>query len=169
LKKRPSWNEGLLVFNEKRETMPSGKHQVELQLPITEIWNFVKDMDNWAPLIPNYIYHEKLTDRKSIWEFKSDFGLIKTKMNFLIDIKEWNEPTRVSFELKSKNERFTGKGYFEAQEIQQQKTRLTGFLEVQANGKLGPTVNSKLETALPQYVEEMAQAISTKLEEIKRV
>ena len=40
--------------------MPSGMHQVELAFPNDVVWNFVKDMNNWAPLVPNYIHHEKL-------------------------------------------------------------------------------------------------------------
>ncbi|MEH7108353.1 MULTISPECIES: SRPBCC family protein [Bacillaceae] len=146
--------------------MPSGTHHIELTLPIKVIWEFVKDMDNWAPLVPNYIQHEKVNESQSTWEFKNDLGIIKTKMSLLIDIIEWKEPTRVSFTLKSKSERFTGSGFFEAKALNVNKTKLTGFLEVTANGKMGPTMNSKLETSLPEYVEEMGVSIAKKLEEL---
>ncbi|AZU61305.1 CoxG family protein [Neobacillus mesonae] len=149
--------------------MPSGMHQIELDLPIEDIWNFVKDMDNWAPLVPNYIQHEKLTDRKSTWEFKSDIGILKKKISLIIDIKEWLEPTRVSFELKGKSEKYGGEGYFEAKPINLNRTKLTGFLEVNAIGKMAIAVNSKLETALPKAIEEMSLAICSKLGELKRV
>lgn len=148
--------------------MPRGMHQVELNLPIEAIWNFVKDMDNWAPLVPNYICHEKLSDRLSTWEFKSDIGLLKKKISLIIDITEWVEPTRVSFNLKGKSEKYAGKGYFEAKAINLNRTMLTGSLEVHANGTIGHAVNNKLETILPKAVEEMAAAISEKLEEIVR-
>lgn len=149
--------------------MPSGKHQVEVDLPIEVIWDFVKDMDNWAPLVPNYIHHEKLNEQQSTWEFKSDLGLIKKKISLLIDIKEWIEPTRVSFALKGKSEKYSGQGYFEAKAIHLNRTRLTGYLEVNAIGKMGNAINTKLETVLPEAVTDMALAICEKLGQLKSV
>jgi carbon monoxide dehydrogenase subunit G len=150
-----------------REAMPIGMHQLDLELPIDVIWEFVKDMDNWAPLVPNYLHHEKITEQKSTWEFKSDIGLLKKKISLYIDIVEWKEPTRVSFVLTGKSEKYSGQGYFEANAINVNKTRLTGFLEVNVNGMIGSSLNSKLETALPEMVKEMATSISSKLLEIK--
>ncbi|MFC4797980.1 CoxG family protein [Neobacillus sp. GCM10023253] len=149
--------------------MPSGMHQVELDLPIDVIWDFVKDMDNWAPLVPNYIQHEKLNEHRSTWEFKSDIGIMKKKISLIIDINECKEPIRVSFALKGKSEKYSGEGFFEAKAINVKKTRLTGFLEVNVIGKMAGALNSKLETALPEAVKEMAEAISEKLVEVKSV
>ncbi|WP_042457344.1 CoxG family protein [Neobacillus dielmonensis] len=146
--------------------MPSGIHQVEINVPINVIWEFVKDMDNWAPLVPNYVSHEKLTERTSTWEFKSDIGIIKKKISLLIDIIEWLEPTKVCFTLKGQKDKYSGEGYFEAKAINHKKTKLTGYLEVNVNGKLSSAVNSKLESVLPEAVEEMANAISSKLVEL---
>jgi carbon monoxide dehydrogenase subunit G len=146
--------------------MPSGMHQVKVQLPIKVIWDFVSDMDHWAPLIPGYIDHKKINDRQSTWEFKSDIGIMKKKVNLLIDIKEWVEPTRVTFDLKGINEKFRGSGYFEAEATNPNQTKMTGFLEIIAEGAMGTMINNILKTVIPKTAEEMAIAISTKLEEI---
>lgn len=149
--------------------MPSGKHQVVLDLPIEVVWGFVKDMENWAPLVPGYIHHEKLDDHRSTWEFKSDIGIMKKKVKLLVEITEWNEPTRVSFTLKGIKEKYSGRGYFEAEAQSANKTKMTGFLDVSASGATAPMVNSVLKNSIPKQAEEMALAISTKLEELKRV
>jgi carbon monoxide dehydrogenase subunit G len=143
--------------------MPSGMHQVELELPITVIWNFVKDMDNWAPLVPGYVNHEKLNNRQSTWEFKGDIGILKKKVSLMIDIKEWIPPHRVSFDLKA--EKYTGEGYFEAESINRNKTKLIGYLDVTAIGAMEGMKNSLLKNAIPKSAEEMALAISSKLVE----
>jgi carbon monoxide dehydrogenase subunit G len=148
--------------------MPSGIHQEDLDVPIDVIWDFVKDMDNWAPLVPNYINHEKITERQSTWEFKTDIGILKKKISLIIDIKEWNEPTKISFTLTGKSDRYSGEGYFEAKAINVSKTKLTGYLEVNLNGKMASKLNAKLENDLPESVKEMAKAISLKLEELVR-
>ncbi|HLO12462.1 MAG TPA: SRPBCC family protein [Pseudoneobacillus sp.] len=147
--------------------MPSGMHQVEVQLPIVEVWEFVKDMDNWAPLVPGYINHNKISENQSTWEFKSDVGIMKKKVNLMITIKEWNEPTKVTFDLKGINEKFSGNGYFIAEEVGAFKTKMTGFLDINAEGAMGSIVNNILKTTIPKTAEEMAIAISLKLEELK--
>jgi carbon monoxide dehydrogenase subunit G len=147
--------------------MPSGMHQVEVHLPIEEVWNFVKDMDNWAPLVPGYIDHKKLSERQSTWEFKSDVGIMKKKVSLFIDIKEWMEPTRVTFDLTGINEKFTGSGYFKAESVGLNKTKMTGYLDIVAGGAMGSIVNNILKTTIPKTAEEMALAISSKLEELK--
>ncbi|WP_042356439.1 CoxG family protein [Bacillus rubiinfantis] len=149
--------------------MATGTYQIELDLPIEDIWNFVKDMDNWAPLVPNYLTHEKLTERQSTWEFLSEIGLIKKKISLIIDINEWEEPTKIGFTLKGKSEKYHGSGYFQAQPLQNNRTKLQGYLEVAANGKMRHIVNSKLETELPKAVKEMGQGITEKLWKLKKV
>ncbi len=148
------------------KSLPSGTYQVEVELPINKIWDFVKDMDNWAPLIPGYIQHRKITNRQSTWEFYSNIGFIKKKINLMATIEEWIEPTRVTFNLKGLNEELSGGGYFLAAVIAKNKTRITGFLEINAGGALGPLVNEVLKSYLPKVTEEMTIGISTKLEEL---
>ena len=168
-KKRPSGDGRSFTFKWKEGyRMPSEQQQIELAIPINVIWDFIRDENNWAPLVPGYIQHERVNDRLITWEFKSDLGIMKKKVSLIIDIKEWNEPTRVSFELRRTNEKYIGEGYFEAQALNKNKTRLTGFLEINASGALGTLANSLFKNAIPKSTEEVAAAISTKLEEFNQ-
>jgi carbon monoxide dehydrogenase subunit G len=148
--------------------MPSEKQQIEVAIPIHVIWDFIRDANNWAPLVPGYIQHEQINNSLITWEFKSDLGIMKKKVSLVIDIKEWNEPTRVSFELRRTNEKYIGEGYFEAHAVNQKKTLLTGFLEINASGALGSLANSLFKNAIPKSTEEVAAAISNKLEEFNQ-
>lgn len=149
--------------------MPSGMHQVEVGLPVNKIWDFVKDMDNWAPLVPGYIQHQKITDRQSTWEFFSNIGFIKKQINLMVTIQEWIEPTKVTFNLKGLNEELSGGGYFLAEVIDKNTTRMTGFLEITAGGAMGPMVNTLLKSSLPRLTKETTIAIATKVEELNRI
>jgi carbon monoxide dehydrogenase subunit G len=148
--------------------MPSEMQQIELAIPITVIWDFIRDANNWAPLVPGYIQHEQMNDNIITWDFKSDLGIMKKKVTLVIDIKEWNEPNRVSFELRRTNEKYIGEGYFEAQALNKNKTRLTGFLEINASGAIGSLANSLFKNAIPISTDEVASAISLKLEEFNK-
>ena len=148
--------------------MPSDTHQVELAIPITVIWDFIRNPDNWAPLVPGYIHHEQITEDIITWEFKSDLGIMKKKISLVIAIKEWDEPSKVSFEVRRHNEKYVGEGYFEAKALNQNKTLLTGFLEINASGALGSLANTFFKTNMPKTTEEITAAISSKLEDFTR-
>lgn len=60
-------------------TMPSELQHLELDIPIEVIWDFIRDENNWAPLVPGYIQHQKLNDQQISWEFKSDLGIMKKR------------------------------------------------------------------------------------------
>ena len=145
--------------------MPSELQHLELDIPIEVIWDFIRDENNWAPLVPGYIQHQKINDRQISWEFKSDLGVMKKKIILIIDIKEWNEPSKVSFELRRKNEKYLGEGYFEAKALNKQRTRLTGFLDINATGPMGTLANTLFKKGVNLSDEEVAAAISSKLEE----
>lgn len=153
--------------NERGIQMPSEMQQLELAIPTELIWDFIRDADNWAPLVPGYIYHEKISNQLITWEFKSDLGIMKKKVFLQIEIKEWNEPNRVSFELKRKNEKYLGEGFFEAKALNTNKTLVTAFLEINASGAMGTLANSLFKSARPMSTEEIAVVITSKLEEFK--
>ncbi len=156
------------IENERGIRMPSEIQHLELDIPIEVIWDFIRDENNWAPLVPGYIQHEKVNERQITWEFKSDLGIMKKKVSLLIDIKEWNEPERVSFELRRSNEKYLGEGYFEANAVNRNKTRLTAYIEINATGPIGTLANSLFKKAVQLTDEEVAVAISSKLEEFKK-
>jgi len=148
--------------------MPSDKQQVELDIPSGVIWKFISDADNWAPLVPGYLYHEKVNEELILWEFKSEIGIMKKKVHLMIHIKEWKEPCKVSFELKRKNEKYLGEGYLEVKALNQNKTRVIGFLDINASGAMGSLANSLFKKAIEKSDEEVVDAISSKIEEFQK-
>lgn len=149
--------------------MPQGKHEILIDVPIEKVWDFVKDMDNWAPLLPGYISHEKLNEKQSKWTFKETVGVLKKKISLQVTIKEWVEPVRVTFDLKGINENLTGNGYFKADPIDVNRTRMTGYLEMTAEGALAPVMNAVMKTSLPKSGQELTTAIAEELEGRKAI
>lgn len=147
--------------------MPVGKHVITMDTSIEEVWSFVREMDNWAPLLPGYINHEKVSDQQSNWTFKENVGILKKKISLQVTIKEWVEPVRVTFDLKGINENLSGNGYFKAEMIDPNTTRMTGYLEMTAEGPLAPVMNAVMKTSLPKSGEELTKAIAEKIEEKK--
>lgn len=149
--------------------MPSELYKVKVNLPINSIWNFISVMDNWAPLVPGYIDHEIVSEKESHWKFKSDFGLIKKKIHLKVDITSWNEPVKVTFNLTGINEKATGKGYFEAQMIDENQTFIIGYLEITSESAMAKMINSQLNKNLQELTRELTESIVSKIEELEKV
>jgi carbon monoxide dehydrogenase subunit G len=153
---------GLLLWGKREIEMPSGIHEEIINLPIEKVWSFVKDMDNWAPLIPGYITHKKFNERLSTWEFYQDIGILKKKISLMVTIREWVPPTKVTFDLKGLNEKFSGNGYFQAEALGKDQTKVIGYLEINAQGAMGKVVNKVLKTSIPKTAQEITAAIADK-------
>ncbi|QGH35342.1 SRPBCC family protein [Gracilibacillus salitolerans] len=143
--------------------MPNGTHFVQLDLPIEKVWEFVSDMNRWAPLAPGYINHQIINERQSTWHFKGDVGKMQKKIGLKVKIKEWVAPTSISFELKGISENLEGSGYFQAEKITAERTNVTGCLSISAGGMMGPMINSVLKSVVPKTTIEFTESVASRL------
>ncbi|WP_432361546.1 CoxG family protein [Sporosarcina sp. UB5] len=147
--------------------MPSGTHTAKLDIPIEKVWDFVSDMNRWAPLVPGYIEHEILSDKQSTWTFKGDIGIMQKTVKLQIDITEWKEPSLVTFDLTGLNENFAGNGYFKAEAISDSETIMHGNLDISARGMMGPMINTILKSFVPKTTEDLTNAIAEEITSIE--
>ncbi|MBY7144266.1 SRPBCC family protein [Virgibacillus sp. NKC19-3] len=149
--------------------MPSGMHQIELDIPIENVWSFVSDMDKWAPLVPGYVDHKMISHKQSTWTFKGNIGVMEKVVSLKIDIIEWQAPTRVTFHLTGVNENVTGDGYFEASTVKGRRTKMTGYLDITAKGMMSPMINPVLKTLVPKKGKQLTEAIGRRMYAMKTV
>jgi len=149
--------------------MASGMHQVELNMPVERVWGFVSDMNNWAPLVPGYTEHVIINDRESIWKIHGDLGVVERTVSLKVTITEWMEPSNVSFHVTGLNGVCTGDGYFKAKPLADNKTEMTGFLNVKVKGMMGAMVNPVLKSLLPKMGRDFTEAVAGKMAESRAV
>jgi carbon monoxide dehydrogenase subunit G len=83
------------------------------RLPVETIWEFVREMDHWAPLVTGYQGHVKESESDSVWTLKGDVGVLARVVRFRVHVTEWTGPERVRFQLEGLNEPMKGEGLFE--------------------------------------------------------
>ncbi|WP_156289757.1 CoxG family protein [Oceanobacillus salinisoli] len=145
--------------------MTKSVHQVELETPISTIWNFVSDMNNWAPLVPGYVDHKVLNERQSIWKIHGDIGIVQRTVSIKIQIIEWIEPETVVFQMSTLNGTCKGNGYFEAEAISSTQTKMTGCLSVHIKGMMGTMVNPVLKTFVPKVGKDFTEKVAAEIME----
>lgn len=149
--------------------MSTHQHEVIVNAPLKKVWEFVRSIDNWAPLVPGYIEHELLNETESTWKFKSDLGIVKKKIHLKVNITQWIELEKVTFNLTGINEKISGHGYFKAIRLTNKQTKMIGFLDITAGGPLAKVVNPILNTSIPEFTEELTSAVGKKIVELESI
>jgi carbon monoxide dehydrogenase subunit G len=93
--------------------VPEVEYTTRVGLPRETVWEFVKDMNNWAPYLTGYQSHEILSETDSVWTLKGDVGVLARVVKLKAHVTEWSGPTRVSFTLTGLNEQVDGDGTLE--------------------------------------------------------
>lgn len=145
--------------------MPNGTQEVHISKPKEDVWTFLQDINNWAPLIPGYIEHEVISEDQFTWKFRADLGMMQKNIILQVDFTERTEPTKITFNLEGLNESLDGNGYFALQEAAEQTTDITGYLDIKGKGMMGSMINSMMKNYVPQTVEEFTKAIGSKASE----
>jgi carbon monoxide dehydrogenase subunit G len=90
--------------------VPEVEYTTTLNLPRETVWDFVKDMNNWAPFLTGYQRHEILSETDSIWTLKGDVGVLARVVKLKAHVTDWSGPDRVAFTLTGLNEPVEGGG-----------------------------------------------------------
>jgi carbon monoxide dehydrogenase subunit G len=90
--------------------VPEVEYTTTLSLPRETVWDFVKDMNNWAPFLTGYQRHEILSETDSIWTLKGDVGVLARVVRLKAHVTDWSGPDRVAFTLTGLNEPVEGGG-----------------------------------------------------------
>jgi len=156
---------------------------------LDDIWTYVQDFSNWAPLLRGYVQHEVQSDTDSVWTLKGEAGPLSRQVNLQVHITEYT-PERVAFTLKGLDEAVEGGGAFTMEssgEAPVARPRswwqrfvdwLTGAKEppaargsstvtfeftIEAQGPMGPMINAMLGPWAGEVAEELLDSIGQAL------
>ena len=90
--------------------MPEVAYTTVMRSPLDAVWQFVSDMNNWAPFLTGYQKHEVIDGTDSLWTLKGDVGILSRKVELRAHVTEWAPNERVAFTLTGVNEVVEGGG-----------------------------------------------------------
>lgn len=122
--------------------MPTVSYTTTIDVPRADVWEFVRDMNNWAPFTKGYQSHEIINEQESVWTIKGELGPISRTTKFRIVITEWVEGERVGFTFTGLNEPISGAGAIQLKDRPDNTgTDIIGEADIRFGGTLGPIVN----------------------------
>lgn len=131
--------------------MAEVEYTTTAKLPVQTIWDFVCEMDNWAPLLTGYQTHEKQNDDDSVWTLKGDVGSLTRTVKFQVNVTEWAGPERVTFDLKGLNEAIEGAGEFCMESYEEAGAQASSSAEVVPASQPAPGFFSRLLAAILRF------------------
>ena len=144
--------------------MGKGIHHVNVHASQSSVWTFIRDLNTWAPLVPGYREHTILSDRESHWKFVAHYGVVTKKIHVQVLITEWIVPSEVKFTLTGINQRFTGTGYFKADEINPLVIRMTGCLMIESTSPLAKLLQTTFDHMIVDLTRELTSAVAVAIE-----
>lgn len=92
--------------------MNSVQRELVVNKDLQAVWEFVKNMGNWASQMPGYMSHELLNDDDSVWTLNVNFGPFARPVVIDVHVTQWIAPSQVTFEVKGRSDPFRGSGVF---------------------------------------------------------
>lgn len=118
--------------------MPECRHITTVRATLPQTWDFVREMDNWAPLLTGYQGHQKHSDKLSVWTLRGDVGMLSREVQLQVEITQWIDEERVDFTLRGLNEQVEGDGTFQIRAGQQPASSTPVSTDAQLAAPGGP-------------------------------
>jgi len=144
--------------------MPEIQREIFIDAPINTIWNYVKDIGNWAKQMPGYEEFELINEDDSVWTLNVNIGPFNRNEILEVHVTQWNEPNSVTFELKGRNDPIIGEGSYNAK-VSNGGTSILLSLTIGGSGSMSGMMNAMAGPVVKKVAQELAQNLKQAIEE----
>lgn len=144
--------------------MPVATEKGSIQCDIETMWEFIKDMENWATCMPGYVSFQQVSEAVSIWALKGDLGIFKRTVDFTVTVTEKKRPEWIAFTLEAKSEGIKGEGSYKAVATGVNATDVEFNLEMTGTGFTAKVINVVLAKTLPRDCEQLKENLKKVIE-----
>lgn len=104
--------------------------------PIGNVWDYVRDINKWAMLLPGCRECTIIDEFNSRWTIKVGAGGLVKTVNVRVCVEKWDGPERVNFTYQLESEPVTGGGFYLASQNGRDKTDIKLQLRVEGSGPM---------------------------------
>ena len=146
--------------------MIEAEHSTAIHAHIDTVWDYVKDIQNWAVLFPGCSGCELLNDDDSRWTLKVGAGGMVKTVTVLVHVDNWAGPEAVDFSFMLEKEPVTGNGSFRAAATGKNETGICMRVQVAGSGAMAPMWEAMSKPLLPQLAKSFAAQLKAEIEQI---
>ena len=139
---------------------------VLIDASICSVWEYVRDIRNWANLFPGCRECTVIDEFDSRWVLKVGAGGLVRTVNVLVHVDEWSGPDRVTFSYQLPGDPVRGGGCYVATRRSAHQTEVSLKVRVEGSGPLAPVWEAVSRPLLPQLAKRFAGELKTEIEKV---
>lgn len=141
------------------------EHVIQIDAPIAEVWDYVRDMRRWADILPGCKDYTVVDQNDSRWTVKVGAGGLVRTVNVSVHVDRWAGPERVDFSYKLDAEPVVGSGSYVASPAGPGTTAVALKLLVGGSGPMAPMWEAVSKPLIPQLAKAFAAKLKARIEE----
>jgi carbon monoxide dehydrogenase subunit G len=144
--------------------------RVGIDAPIDQVWDYVREMGNWAASMPGYREYEALDDTgtDTRWTLKVGAAALVRTVVVLVHVDRWDGPDRVTFTYRLDNDPVDGAGTYTAHRREDGGTDIALAITIRGQGPMAPVWEALAKPLLPKLARGFAEALKDKIEQISQ-
>lgn len=141
------------------------EQHVEVGAGIEPTWNYAKDMQRWAAIMPGYQNCQIIDDDNSRWVLKVGVGAMVRTVTVLVRVERWAGPEEVDFTFSLEGDPVKGGGSYRASSAGSSATAVTLKVQVEGTGPMAPMWEAMGGPVLPKFAKGFAEQLKAMIEE----
>lgn len=141
------------------------RQQVSIAAPIDETWNYARDVERWAEIMPGYQSCEIIDRDNSLWVLKVGVGGLVRTVKVDVSVAQWAGPERVDFSFKLRGDPVEGGGWYHALREEDGRTQVTLHVRVNGSGPMAPMWEAMGGPILPKFAKGFAEELKARIED----
>lgn len=137
---------------------------VPVHVPIGDVWEYVKNISNWAELMPGLQSCDIIDENDSRWVLKVGVGALVRTVKVNVHVEQWDGPGRVLFQFKLQGDPVSGGGSYLAKSLGASTTEMALALRVEGTGPMAPMWEAMGSPLLPKFALAFAQQLAEGIE-----
>ena len=140
------------------------EQSVVIDVPIDDVWDYVRDIRRWANMMPGLQDCAIINDDDSEWTLKVGVGGLVRTVKVLVHVDQWDGPGRVNFSYKLKGDPVEGGGNYIAAANGTNQTEVALTVRVAGSGPMAPMWEAMGRPLLTQFAKAFAGQLKVEIE-----
>jgi carbon monoxide dehydrogenase subunit G len=137
---------------------------VPVRTEIHQVWNHVRNIRNWAELMPGLQDYQIIDNDTSQWVLKVGVGALVRTVKVDVHVHNWDGPGRVLFSFKLQGDPVKGGGEYVAKTLGGGETEMTLNIHVEGTGPMAPMWEAMGGPLLPKFALAFARQLAASIE-----
>lgn len=137
---------------------------VAINVAIDRVWDYVRNIEQWANLMPGLQDCTVIDANASRWTLKVGVGGLVRTVKVLVHVDRWDGPERVHFSYRLEGDPVEGGGTYAASRKNAHETDVALKVRVQGSGPMAPMWEAMGKPILPQLAKAFAGQLKAEIE-----